>query len=184
MAPRHKISELTEWKQEQLIKDRIKGRSFLNIGKELGISDNAVKRWWDQAVPEDKKLLVAAKMKQEDLENAADFVASDGDDIDMDLRWLLKRLRKAIEEADATGEPDRLLELAQMREMRHTLESLAKIRGMFSNKIDVSIDLGTSPQFIMLRQIILKVLEAHPMAKADFLDEMRVLQVIENGTAA
>lgn len=180
MAPRHKISELTEWKQEQLIKDRLKGRSYDDIGKELGIAGNSVKRWWTQAVPEDKKLLIAAKMKQEDVQMAADIVASDGDDIDMDLRWLLRRLRKVIEEADETGEPDRILELAQMREMRQTLMDLAKVRGMFSNKIDVTVDLGTSPQFIMLRKIILNVLEQHPAAKADFLSEMRALQVIEH----
>ena len=85
-----------------------------------------------------------------------------------------------IEDADETGEPDRILELAQMKEMRQTLMDLAKVRGMFSNKIDVTVDLGTSPQFIMLRKIILTVLEAHPAAKADFLDEMRALQVIEH----
>lgn len=180
MAPRHKISELTEWKQEQLIKDRLKGRSYDSIGEELGIAGNSVKRWWLQAVPEDKKLVIAAKMKKEEVQEAADVIASDGDDIDMDLRWILRRIRKAIEEADETGEPDRILELAQMREMRHTLESLAKVRGMFSNKIDVTVDLGTSPQFILLRKIILEVLENHAAAKADFLDKMRVLKVVEH----
>ncbi|TCP59765.1 hypothetical protein EV663_11661 [Rhodovulum bhavnagarense] len=180
MAPRHKISELTEWKQEQLIKDRLKGRSYDSIGEELGIAGNSVKRWWLQAVPEDKKLVIAAKMKKEEVQEAADIIASDGDDIDMDLRWLLRRLRKVIEEADESGEPDRILELAQMREMRQTLMDLAKVRGMFSSKIDVTVDLGTSPQFIMLRKIILRVLEQFPDAKAAFLDEMQALKVIEH----
>ena len=43
MAPRHKIEELTVWKQEQLIKDRLNGRSYDDIGKELGIAGNSVK---------------------------------------------------------------------------------------------------------------------------------------------
>ncbi|SHL40718.1 hypothetical protein SAMN05444414_11329 [Roseovarius marisflavi] len=119
-------------------------------------------------------------MKKEEVQEAADLVASDGDDIDADLRWLLRRLRKVIEEADETGEPDRILELAQMKEMRQTLMDLAKVRGMFSNKIDVTVDLGTSPQFIMLRKIILKVLEQHPAAKADFLAKMQTLKVVEH----
>ena len=75
MAPRHKIEELTVWKQEQLIKDRLNGRSYDDIGKELGIAGNSVKRWWLNAVPEDRKLLIAAKQKQEDVQLAADIKA-------------------------------------------------------------------------------------------------------------
>lgn len=106
-----------------------------------------------------------------------DSIAAIDNLIDNDLRWLLRRLRQSIEEVGEDN--DKLLELAQMREMRHTLESLGKLRGMFSQKIDVQIDLGSSPQFILLRQIILRVLDQHPEAKADFLREMNVLKVIE-----
>jgi hypothetical protein len=105
------------------------------------------------------------------------MIVSDGDDIDNDLRWLIRRLRSVIE---GCTDDDKLLELAQMKEMRQTLVDLAKVRGMFTSKIDVTIDLGSSPQFIMLRQIILRVLERHLDAKMDFLDEMRTLKVIEH----
>ncbi|MFT6605690.1 MAG: transposase-like protein [Halocynthiibacter sp.] len=182
MAPRHKIDdELNESKQNALIVEIINGRSFADVGRQLAISDTSVRRWW-ATVPDDRRLLVAARAKQAaelaEKREAADMIVSDGDDIDNDLRWLVKRLRKTIEATE--GDDDKLLELAQMREMRMQLMDIGKVRGMFNNKIDVSINLASSPQFILLRQIILTVLDRHPEAKADFLAEMGHLQVLEH----
>jgi len=179
---RHKVDlELTKTKRDQLVVDLTTGATNPNrASKELGIVDNSIRRWF-KSIPEDEKLLLVAQAKQRSdaaaKRDAAGILMSEGDDIDNDLRWLLRRLKTAI---DYCEDDDKLLELAQMREMRHTLESLAKIRGMFNQKIDVQIDLGSSPQFLMLRTIILKVLDAHPDAKADFLDEMKVLKVIDH----
>ncbi|MBA84190.1 hypothetical protein ACSSNL_05090 [Thalassobius sp. S69A] len=181
MGRRHKLDELPQATQDRIKEELATGsRSMLAIGKQFGVSDTSVKRWWKK-VPEDERLLIAARVRQSEhvaaVKEAAAAV-SDGDDIDNDLRWLVRRLRSAIESCG--DDDDKLLELAQMREMRNTLMDLAKVRGMFSQKIDVTVDLGTSPQFLLLRQIILRVLEAHPSAKADFLTEMQQLQVIEH----
>lgn len=178
----HKVErELTTSQRNQIVVDLANGAiSPERVGEKYGFSGNAVRRWW-QTVPEDEKMLLVAQDRQRrDVaakRNAADMIVSDGDDIDNDLRWLIRRLRSAIE---GCTDDDKLLELAQMKEMRQTLMDLAKVRGMFTSKIDVTIDLGSSPQFIMLRQIILRVLERHPDAKMDFLDEMRALKVIEH----
>jgi hypothetical protein len=131
-------------------------------------------------VPESEKLIIAAeyeqKRKVKAAQQAADVIGEVGDDIDGDLRYILRRLRNAIESAE---DDDKLLELAQLREMRHTLESLAKIRGMFNQRIDVQINLAESPQWMVLRQIMTRVLDAHPDAKLAFMREMRALKVIE-----
>lgn len=149
------------------------------VAVKYGTSRQNIVRWV-RALPDDQKLMIAAKFKQErqlkDTRTAAQMLVSDGDDIDNDLRWIVKRLRTAIE---ACTDDDKLLELAQMREMRNSLMDLAKVRGMFNSKIDVQINLAESPQFIVLRQIMLKVLDAHPDAKLDFMREMRALNVIE-----
>jgi hypothetical protein len=181
MGRRHKLDELPMATQDRIKEElAIGSRSMLAIGKQFGVSDTSVKRWWSK-IPADERLLIAARVRQSGhiaaVKDAA-AVVSDGDDIDNDLRWLVRRLRTAIE---ACGEDDdKLLELAQMREMRQSLMDLAKVRGMFSSKIDVQINLAESPQFIQLRHIILRVLEQHPEAKLDFLDEMRVLKVIDH----
>ena len=180
MAPRHKItSELTASKQDVLINDIINGRSMVSVANEVGVSDSSVRRWFDN-LPEDRKLMVAAREKQKmqiaAAEAAKDLIVTDGDEIDNDLRWLVRRLRQSIEAVG--GDDDKLLELAQMREMRQQLMDLGKIRGMFANKIDLTINLADSPQFQMLRQIILAVLERHPEAKTDFLLEMDKMKVV------
>lgn len=135
-----------------------------------------------KTVPESDKLIIAAEYEQKKKElaarRAAGVIAEVGDDIDGDLRWILQKLRRAIEAAEG-DDADKLLELAQLREMRHTLESLAKIRGMFNQRIDVQINLAESPQWIVLRQIMTRVLDAHPDAKLAFMREMRTLKVIE-----
>ena len=178
----HKVErELTTSQRNQIVVDLANGViSPERVGEKYGFSGNSVRRWW-KTVPEDEKMLLVAQDRQRrDVaakRHAADMIVSDGDDIDNDLRWLIRRLRSAIE---GCIDDDKLLELAQMKEMRQTLMDLAKVRGMFTSKIDVTIDLGSSPQFIMLRQIILRVLERHPDAKMDFLDEMRALKVIEH----
>ncbi len=178
----HKVErELTTSQRNQIVVDLANGAiSPERVGEKYGFSGNSVRRWW-KTVPEDEKMLLVAQDRQRrDVaakRHAADMIVSDGDDIDNDLRWLIRRLRSVIE---GCTDDDKLLELAQMKEMRQTLMDLAKVRGMFTSKIDVTIDLGSSPQFIMLRQIILRVLERHPDAKLDFLDEMRALKVIEH----
>jgi len=179
---RHKVDvELTKTKRDQLVVDLVTGATTkYAASKEFGMSDNSIKRWF-ATVPEDEKLILVAKAKQRteaaQRRDAAGILMSDGDDIDNDLRWLVKRIRSAIE---ACTDDDKLLELAQMREMRQQLMDLAKVRGMFSNKIDIAINLADSPQFILLRQIILTVLDQHPDAKADFLLEMQKMQVLEH----
>ena len=57
--------------------------------------------------------------------------------------------------------------------------ALADLHGQLNKKMDIHLNLNESPQFIQLRQIILHVLDKHPAAKANFLDEMKVLKVIE-----
>jgi hypothetical protein len=178
----HKVErELTTSQRNQIVVDLANGAiSPERVGEKYGFSGNSVRRWW-KIVPEDEKMLLVAQDRQRrDVaakRHAADMIVSDGDDIDNDLRWLIRRLRSVIE---GCTDDDKLLELAQMKEMRQTLMDLAKVRGMFTSKIDVTFDLGSSPQFIMLRQIILRVLERHLDAKMDFLDEMRALKVIDH----
>lgn len=171
---RHKVDiELTKTKRDQLIVDIVTGATnYFQASKQIGISDSSIRRWFE-SVPEDEKLILAAQAKQRmevaQKKDAAGILMSDGDDIDQDLRWLIKRLRDAVE---ACNDDEKLLELAQMREMRNNLMALAKVRGMFNQKIEVSFDMASSPQFLALRSLIIRVLERHPEAKHDFLNEL------------
>jgi ubiquinone biosynthesis protein UbiJ len=97
-------------------------------------------------------------------------------EIDGDLRWVIQKLKALLQ--DAEGDEDRLLQLGSLREIRQSLLALAELQGKLNKELTVHLNLNESPQFLTLREIILRVLDRHPEAKADFLDEMRVLKVL------
>jgi hypothetical protein len=64
-----------------------------------------------------------------------------------------------------------------LKEMRATLVSLAQLHGSLRQELTVTVNLNESPQFLTLREMILRVLDRHPGAKADFLGEMKRLAI-------
>jgi hypothetical protein len=102
--------------------------------------------------------------------------------VDTDLKWVLGELKALFQ--SAKGDEDKLLQLGTLKEVRQSLMALAELHGKLNKRIDIHLNLNESPQFIKLRQIILTVLDRHPEAKADFLDEMRVLKVIDEAVPA
>ena len=110
------------------------------------------------------------------LQHAA-IVNEFGDDTDKDLKWVLRELKALLE--GAKGDEDKVLQLGTLKELRQSLMALADLHGKLNKKMEIHLNLAESPQFIRLRKIILTVLDRHPDAKADFLDEMRVLKVID-----
>lgn len=133
------------------------------------------------SIPEDEKLrLVAQHLERARLaetERAAAVVKNLGDDVVTDLKWVLRELKRILEESK--DDEDRVLQLGALRETHKVLNSLANIFGLVSKKVDVTIDINNSPAVLQIREVILNVLEQHPEARADFLREMQRLQVIE-----
>jgi hypothetical protein len=182
----HKMALLPQDKRDHYTRELILGRiSMLQASKELGVSDMAVARFLT-TIPDDERLAIVAQAMhdtrvQTAMKNAA--VANEfGDDVDQDLKWVLRELKDLF--TAAKGDEDRLLQLGSLKEVRASLMALAELHGKLNKKIDIHLNLAESPQFIKLRQIILTVLDRHPEAKADFLDEMRVLKVIDSTVAA
>ena len=91
------------------------------------------------------------------------------------LRRIVREIDALLQRAKQNG--DDPMALMSLREMRTTLMDLAKLHGTLRQELTVQVNLNDSPQFLTLRDLILRVLERHPDAKADFLSEMRRLQV-------
>ena len=177
----HKMSLLPKERQDHFKKEVLLGRmSMLAASRELGISDMSVARWI-ATIPDEERLAIVAQHYHDTkvrsaLTNAA-LIDELGEDTDRDLKWVLRELKELLE--DAKGDDEKALQLGTLKELRQSLMALAELNGRLNRKIDIHLNLNESPQFIKLRQIILTVLDRHPEAKADFLDEMRVLQVID-----
>lgn len=176
-----KMALLPKERQDHYKRELLLGRmSMLACGKELGISDMSVARFV-ATIPDEERLAIIAQHYHDTkvrsaLTNAA-IVDEMGEDTDKDLKWVLRELKELLE--DAKGDEDRVLQLGTLKELRQSLMALAELHGKLNKKMDIHLNLNESPQFIKLRSIILTVLDRHPEAKADFLDEMRVLQVID-----
>lgn len=185
-AGNHKLALLPKEKRDEIVRDVVLGRkSMFQVSREMMVSDTSVGRFM-RTVTEEERLGILAQAAQDAkmataLRNA-DLVNELGDDTEKDLKWVLSELKSLL--ADAKGDSDRMMQLGSLKELRTSLMALAELQGKLNRKIDISLNLNESPQFIQLRQIILKVLEHHPEAKADFLHEMRKLQVIEAKPAA
>ncbi|WP_299850588.1 hypothetical protein [uncultured Roseovarius sp.] len=153
---------------------------MFQAGKDLDMSDTSVARYIS-SIPEDEKLAVlATAMHDAKVKTAmqhAAIVDEFGEDTDKDLKWVLRELKSLLE--GAKGDEDRMMQLGALKELRQSLMALADLHGKLNKKMDIHLNLNESPQFIKLRQIILTVLDRHPDAKVDFLEEMKVLQVID-----
>lgn len=176
-----KMALLPKERQDFYKRELLLGRmSMLACGRELGISDMSVARFV-ATIPDEERLAIVAQEFHDTkvrsaLTNAA-IVDEFGEDTDRDLKWVLRELKALLE--SAKGDDEKVLKLGTLKELRQSLMSLAELHGKLNKKMDIHLNLNESPQFIKLRSIILNVLDRHPEAKADFLDEMRVLQVID-----
>jgi len=133
------------------------------------------------AVTEIVARTIQEKRMQEALDHA-EIVNEFGDDVQRDVKWLLRELKELL--ATSKGDEDRILQLGTLKELRQSLLALADLQGKLSKKIEVKFDLHESPAFLELRRVMMEVLEAHPEAKADFLDRMGKLKVVDSKEAA
>lgn len=187
-AHRHKFDLLPKDVRDKAVQDIVLGRrSMYQVTKDLSarkgfsITSTAVARYMS-TVTEDERLEIIAnamgEAKLADIREKAQIVDEFGEDTYKDLKWVLRELKALLEAAK--DDEDRQMQLGSLKEIRQSLMSLADLHGKLNKRMDVHLNLNESPQFIQLRQIILNVLERHPDAKADFLEEMKVLKVLEH----
>lgn len=151
-------------------------RTLTDIAKRCGLDYTSVARFRDAYINEEVRRTVMAQDKLAAKQFEAEVLNEDRVEIDGDLRWVISKLKALLQ--DAEGDEDRILQLGSLREIRQSLLALAELQGKLNRELTVHLNLNESPQFLTLRTIILRVLERHPEARADFLDEMRVLKVL------
>lgn len=177
----HKIGKLPQAKRDAIVRDIVLGRkSMWQLSKETGISDTAIARYMKLVGEQERMEIVATAMgeaKLADTMTKAELINEFGEDTDKDLKWVLRELKTLLEAAK--GDDDRQMQLGSLKELRQSLMALADLHGKLNKKMDVHLNLNESPQFIQLRGIILKVLNNHPAAKHDFLNEMDAMGVIQ-----
>jgi transposase len=177
---RNKVARLPQKVRDAVARDLILGKkSMYQAAKDLGVTAPTVARFINAYSEEDRLRIMSSALEAKKIKegtDVAEFVNELGDDISSDLKWVLRELKALLE--DAKGDDEKALQLGALKELRQSLMAVADITGKLSRKVEVSFELHESPAFLELRTVMLRVLENHPEAKADFLNEMGALKVV------
>jgi nucleotide-binding universal stress UspA family protein len=149
--------------------------TYPTMASKYDLSQDALRRHRDAHITEEAKRAILLDAKVAKQEAAAAALTGERVEIDSGLRRIVAEIDRILQRAKANG--DDLLALGSLKEMRTTLLALAKLHGQLSQELTVTVNLNESPQFLTLRKMIMRVLDRHPEAKTDFLEEMRRLQI-------
>ncbi|GIT86168.1 hypothetical protein [Roseobacter sp. OBYS 0001] len=175
------MKDLPQEKLDQIARDIVLGRMTMNAAaNSIGFSNTSVARYMSTVTEADRVAILAQAAHDAKLRDAmtnVEVLEAFGEDTDKDLKWVLRELKTLLE--DAKGDEDRQIQLGTLKELRASLMALADLSGKLNRRMEVHLNLNESPQFLQLREIILRVLEHHPEAKRSFLQEMQALNVIQ-----
>lgn len=178
---RSKIARKPQKLRDEMARQIILGHISMHAAaKEFKVTPATVSRWIGGYTEEDRLRIMSEALEKKRVQeghDVAEFVNELGDDITSDLKWVLRELKRLLE--DAKGDDEKALQLGALKELRQSLMAVADITGKLSKRVEVSFELHESPAFLELRSVMLKVLEKHPEAKMDFLQEMGRLKVVE-----
>lgn len=158
-----------------LNRDLVRGMKLAQVARKYGLHSDAICRHSKDHLTEEQRREIAVELKRDRAQAVADELNGERVEVDGGLRRIVHEIDALLRRAKEDGNDP--LALMSLREMRQTLMDLAKLHGSLKNELTVSISLNDSPQFLKLREMILRVLERHPDAKADFLGEMTRLQI-------
>lgn len=162
-------------KRDGLDRDLVRGMSARSVARNYGLHEDSVLRHAKNHLTEDQRREIAVEIKRERAQAVADELNGDRVEVDGGLQRIVHEIDALLRRAKADGNDP--LALMSLKEMRQTLMSLAQLHGSLRQELTVNVNLNESPQFLTLRELILRVLERHPAAKADFLGEMKRLAI-------
>jgi len=159
----------------EIDRDLVAGKARAAISRKYGLTADSLRRHEQAHITEEMRREIALELRKDRAVAVADELNEGDVEIDASMKRILREIDALLKRAVADNNDP--LALLSLKEMRATLMDLAKLTGSLQRELTVTVNLNESPQFITLRQMILRVLERHPEAKADFLGEMRRLQI-------
>ena len=103
------------------------------------------------------------------------MINEDKVEIQSGLKRCLQHLDRILEKAK--DDEDAQLQLAALKETRQTLIDLAKIYGTLKQSLTVNISLADSPEWHLLRQVLIETFNDYPEAGKAFIAKARRLNV-------
>lgn len=152
-------------------------QTLRSIAEGFGLNVYAIQRHRDNHLrAEAKKVIYAeAKQEQEAIEsaNASAVVKADRLDVIDSLTRLSARVDRLVTQAEKEGEAS--VALKGMAELRRQIELAARILGDLDSSSKTTVIVAEHPEWLRVRDILFRVLDRHPEAKADFIETAKEL---------
>jgi|GEM_PF-2067197 len=154
-----------------------KEMSHRAIADKFDLHADALYRHFKSHVAEEQKRQIALDVKRERDQEVADELAGEQVEIKSGLQKIIREIETILNRAKARG--DDPMALTALRDLRATLLDLAKVYGSLKSEMTVTVNLNDSPQWIVLRNVLLRVFEHHPAAKAEFIEATRSMRLLD-----
>lgn len=145
----------------------VAGTARASIERKFGVTAHAQRRHEENHVSEQLRREIMVDLKRERAQETADELNDERLDVAATYDSLARRVGKLIDKAEENG--DDSLALASMEGLRRVLSDIAKMQGKLAQQLTVQVSLNDSPEWITLRDMLEVVFNAHPEAKAMFL---------------
>lgn len=150
------------------------------IAETHGLHKDAIGRHFQNHVTEDRKKEIVLAAKEAASAQLDDEINADQVDIAHGMKRILKEIETIL--GRARGEDDTLA-LTALRDMRATLESLAKLYGQLQDKTTIVVSINEAPEWLKLRAILGDVFRDHPEAGAAFVAQAQQARLSIAGQA-
>lgn len=149
----------------------LKKQTQTAIAEAFGLNVFAVRRHRDNHLTAEKRRTVYAEAREEQkaVEKAAADVVVQSDRLDVidSLTRLSGRVEAILKRAEDAGADDTALKA--VAELRRQIELAARILGDLDTTSKTTVIIAEHPEWLRVRDILFRVLDRHPAAKADFI---------------
>ncbi|TIX48854.1 hypothetical protein [Alteraurantiacibacter aquimixticola] len=145
----------------------VAGTSRTAIERKFGITPDSQRRHEENHITEEMRREIVVDLKRERAQETANELNDERLDIAATYDGLARRVGKLIDRAEENG--DDSLALASMEGLRRVLSDIAKMQGKLAQQLTVQVSLMDSKEWIVVRDLLERVFNAHPEAKAMFL---------------
>ena len=146
-----------------------------SLSRTYGISTDALRSHRDGHISEEQKRALVVDRKREVAADIDAEINTDVVDIRSGLARIVAEVERILNRAKANGDDG--MALASLRDMRATLLDLAKVYGQLKDVSTIQVEVGATPQWALLRQILIETFRDHPAALPTFIAKARPLRL-------
>lgn len=155
----------------------VSGRKVTAIAKEFGLHRDAIRRHAENHIDEERRKEIMVDLKHQRIAKLDAELNQDRSDISKGLNRIINEIDGILQRAKEAGDDG--MALVALRDMRHTLLDLAKLHGQLQNISTVRVEIGETPQWAQLKNILIAVFDEVPEAREVFARKTAHLKLIE-----